>query len=108
MAEKSNNFSKFLVIWLGEFITSIGSGLTAFALGVYVFQTTGSAAAVSLTTLFAFLRTIMLNPVGGVLADRYDRRLMMICGDLFSAFGLVYMLICFQTEAGNPCKSILG
>lgn len=108
MAEKSNNFSKFLVIWLGEFISSIGSGLTAFALGVYVFQTTGSAAAVSLTTLFAFLTTIMLNPVGGVLADRYDRRLMMICGDLFSAFGLVYMLICFQTGGLGTLQIYIG
>lgn len=96
MISESKLFKKFLIIWIGEFISSIGSGLTAFALGVYVFQTTGSAVAVSLTTLFAFLPTILLNPVGGVLADRFDRRLMMICGDLFSAFGLLYMLICFR------------
>jgi hypothetical protein len=94
---KNSAFGKFLIIWIGEFISSIGSGLTAFALGVYVFQTTGSAAAVSLTTLFAFLPTILLHPVGGVLADRFDRRLMMICGDLFSAIGLIFMLICLQT-----------
>lgn len=67
--------------------------MTSFALGVYVFQKYGSAAAVSLVTLLAFLPTILLSPVGGVLADRFDRRLMMICGDLFSALGLVFILV---------------
>jgi len=94
---KNKNFGYFMAIWLGEFVSSIGSGLTAFALGVYVFRATGSAAAVSLVSLCAFLPSILLNPVGGVLADRFDRRLMMICGDLFSAAGLLYMLICFRS-----------
>lgn len=97
MTDRNKGFNKFLMIWFGQFLASIGSGLTAFSLGVYVFQTTGSAVAVSLTTLFAFLPTILLNPVGGVLSDRFDRRHMMICGDLFSAIGLVYMLICFRS-----------
>ena len=73
MISKNRVFRKFLILWFGEFISSIGSGLTAFTLGVYVFQTTGSVAAVSITTLVAFLPTILLNPVGGVLADRFDR-----------------------------------
>lgn len=33
---------KFLVIWMGELISNIGSGMTAFALSVYVYQQTGS------------------------------------------------------------------
>ena len=43
--------------------------------------------------------TILLSPVGGVLADRYDRRLLMIIGDLFSGLGLVYIL--WQMQIGN-------
>ena len=108
MASKNRAFRKFLILWLGEFISSIGSGLTAFALGVYVFQTTGSVAAVSITTLFAFLPTILLNPVGGVLADRFDRRIMMICGDLFSAIGLIYMLICLQSGGLEQWQIYIG
>ena len=96
METQTKSFQKFLIIWTGEFISSIGSGLTAFTLGVYVFRTTGSAAAVSLVTMLAYLPTILLNPIGGVLADRFDRRLMMIWGDFFSAFGLIYMLICLH------------
>lgn len=87
---------KFMTIWCGELISNIGSGMTAFALSVYVYQLTGSVTWVSIVTLLAYLPTILLNPIGGILADRFDRRLMMICGDLFSALGLIYILISIQ------------
>ncbi|MBQ6995513.1 MAG: MFS transporter [Lachnospiraceae bacterium] len=90
---------KFMMIWLGEFFSSIGSGMTAFALSIYVYEMTGSVSYVSLVTLLAYMPTILLSPVGGVLADRYDRRLLMIIGDLFSGLGLVYIL--WQMQIGN-------
>lgn len=88
---------KFMMIWIGELISSIGSGMTAFAVAIYIYQLTGSATWVSVAALLAFLPTILLNPVGGVLADRYDRRLMMIFGDSFSALGLLFIFICIET-----------
>ncbi|QVK18201.1 MFS transporter [Mycoplasmatota bacterium] len=90
---KNKSFRKFLIIWLGQFISSVGSGLTAFALGVFVYKTTHSVTYVSLVTLCAFLPTILLSPIGGVLADRFDRRLMMIIGDGSSTFGLIYIFV---------------
>lgn len=90
---------KFMMIWIGELISSIGSGMTAFALSIYVYELTGSVSYVSLVTLLAYMPTILLSPVGGVLADRYDRRLLMIIGDLFSGLGLIYIL--WQIQIGN-------
>lgn len=83
---------KFILIWIGELISGIGSGMTAFALSVYVYQATGSVSLVSVIAVASFLPTILLSPLGGVLADRYDRRLLMIIGDLFSGLGLMYVL----------------
>lgn len=99
---------KFLMLWFGELVSSIGSGMSNFALGVYIYKMTESATAVSLFTLFAFLPTVLLNPIGGVLADRFDRRLMMICGDLFSALGLLYILICMQTGSVEIWQIYVG
>ena len=45
----------------------------------------------------ALLPMILLCPVAGVLADRFDRRLLMILGDIISAFGLVAMLVLMST-----------
>lgn len=93
MNQKSN-FNKFLLLWFGELISSIGSGLTAFGLGVYVFKVTGSAASMSLVTLLGFLPSLLLSVPAGILADRYDRRLLMMIGDGFSALGVLFILIC--------------
>ena len=75
---------RFLVLWTGQFISAIGGGLTSFGLLVYVFQKTGSAAGLELVSLLGFLPTLLLSVPAGALADRYDRRLMMMIGDGFS------------------------
>lgn len=67
---KNSNFKKFLLLWTGELVSSIGGGLTSFGLGVNVFNQTGSAGAMALVTLLAFLPTLLLSAPAGVLADR--------------------------------------
>ncbi len=99
---------KFMMIWIGELISSIGSGMTAFALSIYVYEMTGSVSYVSLVTLLAYLPTILLSPLGGVLADRYDRRILMIIGDLFSGLGLLYILWQIQVGAGSMLPILIG
>lgn len=95
------NFNRFLLLWAGEFVSSIGGGLTSFGLGVYVFEQTGSAANMALVTLLAFLPTLLLSIPAGVLADRYDRRLLMMLGDGCSAVGILFILFCMiRGEAG--------
>ena len=92
--KKKSNFGKFIILWVGELVSSIGSGLTAFGLGVYIFNKTGSAASMALITLLGFLPSLVLSVPAGVLADRYDRRLLMMIGDGFSAMGVFFILIC--------------
>ncbi len=87
------SFAQFLVIWSGQLASSIGIGLTGFALGVHAYQKTQTATAFSLIILCSFLPSIMLRPVGGMLADRFDRRLMMIIGDLGSATGIGFIVV---------------
>ena len=82
--------------------------MTAFAMSIYMYQTTGSVSLVSLTTLLAFLPTILLSPIGGVLADRYDRRLLMIIGDLCSGLGLVYIFWQIQIGSNSVVPILIG
>lgn len=100
MHDSGKSFGKFLLLWSGELVSAIGSGLTSFGLAVYVFEQTGKASAIALVILLAFLPSLLLSAVAGVLADRYDRRLLMALGDSLSATGLVFILICMlQGEA---------
>ncbi|MCR5620064.1 MAG: MFS transporter [Lachnospiraceae bacterium] len=103
-----SNFPKFLLLWTGELISSIGGGLTSFGLGVYIFQKTGSAASMALVTLLGFLPTLLLSVPAGVLADRYDRRLLMMVGDGCSALGIVFILICMIRGSASLFQICIG
>ncbi|WP_324825824.1 MFS transporter [Sinanaerobacter sp. ZZT-01] len=94
MNNSKQSFGKFILLWSGQLVSAIGSGLTAFGLGVYVYQQTGKVSTMALVTLLAFLPSLLLSAPAGVLADRYDRRLLMVIGDSLSAVGLVFILIC--------------
>ena len=106
---KSNtNLRRFILLWAGELISSIGGGLTSFGLGVYIFQQTGSAASMSLITLLGFLPTLLLSVPAGVLADRYDRRLLMMIGDGCSALGILFILICMLKGGASLIQICIG
>ncbi len=100
MNDTNRSFGKFMLLWSGDFVSAIGSGLTSFGLGVHVFQQTGKASLMALVTLLAFLPSLLLSAPAGVMADRYDRRLLMVIGDSLSAVGLIFILVClFRGEA---------
>lgn len=109
MNNSGKSFGKFLLLWSGELISAIGSGLTSFGLGVYVYQQTGKASAMALVILLAFMPSLLLSAVAGVLADRYDRRLLMVLSDGLSAVGIVYILICMlngEAEVWQICVGV--
>ena len=108
MASCKSGFKKFLFIWLGELISSIGGGLTSFGLAVYVFNQTGSAASMALVSLLAFLPTLILSVPAGVLADRYDRRMLMMVGDGLSGIGVLYILLCMLGGQASLLQICIG
>ncbi|MGN0250022.1 MAG: MFS transporter [Oliverpabstia sp.] len=103
-----SNFKRFILLWVGQLISAIGGGLTSFGLGVYVFEKTGSAGGMALVTLLGFLPTLLLSVPAGVLADRYDRRLLMMLGDGFSGIGVLYILICMMRGEASLLQICIG
>ncbi|HXD12080.1 MAG TPA: MFS transporter, partial [Anaerolineales bacterium] len=83
----------FLVIWVGQLISILGSGLTSFALGVWIFSQTGKATPFALTILFGNLPRILLLPVAGSLADRWNRRWVMILSDTGNALVTISVFV---------------
>jgi MFS family permease len=89
----------FLRIWLGQFISVMGSGLTNFALGVWIYQRTGSATLFAMAALAATVPAIIFAPMAGALVDRWDRRWAMILAD--SGAGLVSLSVGLQAMTGG-------
>lgn len=81
----------FFIIWAGQLVSVLGSGLTNFALGVYIFELTGSATQFGLVLLSGTLPSLLIAPIAGALVDRWNRRLVLILSDTGNA--LITILI---------------
>ncbi|MBA2725322.1 MAG: MFS transporter, partial [Actinobacteria bacterium] len=81
----------FRLLLTGFSISSAGDWLYGVALVVFVFDETGSATWVGAATIVRLLPYIFLGPLGGVVADRYEQRTVMVMSDVARAilmFGL--------------------
>lgn len=89
----------FSVIWFGQLISTIGSGLTSFALGVWIYEQTGSTTLYAMSILAYMLPTLIMSPIAGALVDRWDRRWAMILSD--TGAGLSTLVIWLLLASGN-------
>lgn len=72
----------FMLVWWGQLLSLLGSGLTGFVLGVWVYQQTGTVTQFGLLSFFFFLPGLLIYPLAGALVDRLDRRVLLALGDL--------------------------
>lgn len=79
---KFRRFTAFLTIWLGQLVSQVGSGLTTFALGVWVYSQTNSVSQFAVVLLSGTVPATVLFPFAGALVDRSNRRLVMIACNL--------------------------
>jgi Na+/melibiose symporter-like transporter len=82
----------FRRLWIAGFVSEIGDWVLQVAMPVYVYQLTGSVSATATTFVVALLPSLALSPVAGVLADRWDRRRLMLLVSLLQAAALLPLL----------------
>lgn len=84
---------QFILIWLGQLISTIGSQLTSFTLGIWVYQKTESVSQFAIVLTLIYLPGILVSPVMGVLIDRWKPRLAMIVSDLGAAISTLIIIL---------------
>ncbi|MBE9180593.1 MFS transporter [Oculatella sp. LEGE 06141] len=75
----------FIILWLGQLASSIGSSMTYFALTLWVWQQTESATAIALILVFYQLPQIAISLFAGILVDRISRKHLLIVSDTAAA-----------------------
>jgi predicted MFS family arabinose efflux permease len=83
----------FRLLWGGGLISALGSWLLILAIPTHIFLVTRSLRATGLTVAAEYLPLLVLGPVAGVFADRWDRRRLMIATNLFCAAAVAVMLL---------------
>ncbi|HEU5384985.1 MAG TPA: MFS transporter [Streptosporangiaceae bacterium] len=83
----------FRLMWAGGLVSAFGSWLLTLAIPTHIFLVTGSLRATGLAATAEYLPLLLLGPAAGVLADRRDRRRLMIGTNLFCAGAVAMMLL---------------
>ena len=94
----------FTLLILGQASSLLGNGALRFAVSMYVLDATGSAGTFSLIVALSMLPMIVLSPLGGVLADRADRRRIMVALDALS--GLTVLLGALTLALGGGVAAV--
>ena len=71
----------FFIVWFGQLVSVTGTTLTAFGLQLYVFAETGSVTDLSFVALAYTVPAVVIAPYAGAIADRFDRRRVMLAAD---------------------------
>jgi MFS transporter, DHA3 family, macrolide efflux protein len=98
----SQGLRAFLIIWIAQLVSLVGSQLTGFALGVWVYDQTNSVLMLAITQIAFSIPHVFLSPLAGVLADRWDRRIVMIVSDLGAGLGVLSAALLYLTNRLEP------
>ena len=86
----------FSVVWFGQLVSVLGSGMSQFALTIWAWQVTGQATVLALVVFFGFFPRIVMTPIAGALVDRWNRKLAMMLSDLAAGLATVAIFVLLQ------------
>ncbi len=92
---KSYNMRTFYTLILTQVFSLIGSRISGLAISIYIFNQTGNATPLTLVSFFFILPQVLASGFAGALADRWDRRYVMMLSDAGQAGGTVLLLLSF-------------
>lgn len=90
---KPKGMLTFTIVWTGQLISTLGSGLTSFAMGIWIYEQTGSPTLFVINILVWTLPNILFSPVAGVISDRWDRRIVMIMSDTGAGLSTLFVVL---------------
>ena len=91
--KKQSRTKKYLLICNCKTVSIFGSSIYSFALGLYVLQITGSALNFAITLILGTIPMIVMNPFAGVIADKVDKKKLVVCMDVISGCLLITVYI---------------
>jgi len=95
LVEEPGNLKSYLIIWIGQLISLLGSGVVQFSIIWWLTLKTESAFVLALATFVGLVPMVILSPLSGVLADRWSRKSIILISDFFQAIATLGLIILF-------------
>ena len=87
----------FVIVWLGQVVSMLGTGMTNFAISFWIFQETGEATALTWAIFFFMAPSVLFSPIAGAIVDRSNRKTIMIVSDLLAEMATIVLLLVLLT-----------
>ena len=86
MKKEIRELKNYLLLWATQSLSGLGSGMTSFALVLWLYQTSGSALKTALMSVCSYAPYVIMSIFAGTLSDRWDKkRTMLVCDALAAA-----------------------
>jgi len=99
MKKHMNTKKNYLLYASGLFISLFGSNVYTFAIGLFVLNKTGNAMSFANTLIFGMLPVILFSPLSGVLADRYNKKKIIVSTDFIN--GCLFLFMYYISSIGQ-------
>lgn len=83
----------FLVVWLGQFVSLLGSEMTSFAVTIWAWEITQQATPLSLILVVSQVPRLLISPFAGVWVDTFSRKRLMLIGDSVAGVSTISLLV---------------
>ncbi|MEM9803912.1 MAG: MFS transporter [Cyanobacteria bacterium P01_D01_bin.56] len=87
----------FLILWLGQFTSLLGSEMTNFAIAIWAWEVTGQATPLAFILAITQVPRLLVSPFAGIWVDQFNRKHLMLLGDTVAGLSTVVLLVLFQT-----------
>ncbi len=104
---ESKERRNLVLFTMGKLVSLLGSSIYTFAIGLYVLTVTGSAGSFATTLVFGMIPMLLINPFAGVLADRLDKKKLVVGADAISGLSLVGLYL-FTSERPLTLTLVYG
>lgn len=94
-----NKMKNFIVFWLGQGISQLGSSMTSFALTIWVFKQTNSAMSVSLLAFCSYLPYVLVSIFAGSFVDKFSKKTILIISDTIAAICTISIVVAIQMDS---------
>ena len=91
--KKQNSLKQYLLLWSTQSLSTLGSGMTSYALTLWLYQKTGLALETAMLQICTFAPYVLMSIFAGALSDRWNKKLTMLGCDLFAAMSTVAVLV---------------
>ena len=92
-----NNYKRYIIFWLSQSVSQLGSAMTAFALILLTYEQKNSAMAVSVMTFCNYVPFIIVSLVAGTFIDRHSKKVIMLISDSIAALCTLAVLVLWTT-----------